>query len=519
MKVLLVTSRVARPILEEVVKEVRDLIDLEVFELRGVPVASLATTKLIARELRDYEKVKEFDLIVIPGLSIGSAREIQEVINVETVKGPRYLGDLPEMLKHLFQGIKFSPDLPADEVMRETLTTHYQIKLSEVIRNRKPIFKLKNVLFTETPPPLNLIYEYAVSEDYSVEHLVAKLNELKKMNYEGVVIGCGVECENLNMVEELVSTCLNHDVLVGIDLIYENIPREKLKDVLGLIDLVLNVSASNVGLITGYLRTNQAIVVVPSSTKKEVTVSEDISKTIEALHELGFNKILVDTIIRPPALGFVESLVELSRLRNEIKYPILFSPANVYELIDADTPGVITLLINIGFELGASSVLITESSVKARGASLEASISRELIYRAFLKKSPPVNHGIDLLIVKDKKDLNVPMPPYEGVVERVNGGEKLLRLDLKYYVKIYVNRRDKQIVVDIHDRSSNRILKRYVGKKALDLGRALLRDYEISADHVLYLGYELSKAEIALRLGKSYVQDEELFKHTYVVTP
>jgi len=515
LKVLLVTSRVARPILEEVVKEVRGLIDLEVFELRSVPVASLATTKLIARELIDYEKVREFDLIVVPGLSMGSAKEIQKAISVEAVKGPKYLGDLPDMLKHLLQGIKFSPDLPADEVIQETLTTHYQVKLSEVIRNRKPIFKLKNVLFTETPPPLNLIYEYTVSEDSSTEYLEAKLNDLKKMNYEGVVIGCGIECENLNIVEELVSTCLNHDVLVGIDLIYENIPREKLKDILNLSDLILNVSGSNVGLITNYLRTNQAVVVVPSSTRKEVTVSKDISKTIEALHEAGFNKIIVDTIIRPPALGFLESLIELSRLRNEVKYPILFSPANVYELIDADTPGAITLLIDIGFELGASSILITESSVKARGASLEASMSRELIYRAFLKKSPPVNQGIDLLIVKDKKDLSILIPPYEGVVERVDDGERQLRLDLRYYVKIYVDKRGKQIVVDIHDRSSNRILKRYVGKKALDLGRALLRDYEISTDHILYLGYELSKAEIALKLGKSYVQDEELFKHTY----
>lgn len=515
MKALLVTSRVARPILEEVIKEVRDSIDLEIFELKSVPIASLATTRLIANELMNYEKTRKFDLIVIPGLSIGSAKDIQEAVGVETVKGPKYLGDLPEMLKQLLQGFKFSPDIPADEIMQETLAAHYQKKLSEVIRNKKPVFKLKNVSFTNTPPPLNLIYEYMVSEYSSVEHLEARLSELKNMSYEGVVIGCGVECKNLNIIEELLSACLTHDMLVGIDLIYENIPKEKLKDVLSLSDLILNVSASNVNLITDYLRADQALVVVPSNTKRGATISEDIGKTIKILQDLGFNKILVDTIIRPPVLGFVDSIVELSKLKNKIKYPILFSPANVYELIDADTPGLITLLIDIGFELGASSVLITESSVKARGASLEASLSRELIYRAFLKKSPPINHGIDLLIIKDKKDISIPIPPHEGTIKRVSGGRTQPSMDLKYYVKIYVDKVERQIVVDIHERSTNKILKRYVGEKALDLGRALLRDYEINSDHILYLGYELSKAEIALRLGKSYVQDEDLFKHAY----
>ena len=515
MRVLLVTSRVARPILEEVIKGMRNLVDLEIFELRSVPIASLATTKLIARELMSYDEVRKFDLIIIPGLSIGSARDIQEVINVETVKGPKYLGDLPEMLKQLIQGLTFSPDLPADEIMQKTLMTQYQARLSEVIRNKKPVFKLRNVLFTETPPPLNLIYEYMVSEDSNTKELEVKLDELKRLNYEGIVIGCGVECKTLDLVNELMTACLNHEILVGVDLIYENIPREKLKEILDLSDLILNISSSNVDLITNYLRTDQALVIVPSNTKREIPVSEDVSNTIETLQNLGFSKILVDTIIRPPALGFVESLLELSRLRSEIKYPILFSPANVYELVDADTPGLVALLIDIGFELGASSVLITESSVKTRGASLEASLSRELIYRAFLKKSPPVNHGVDLLIVKDKKDLSIPVPDYEGVIERVSSEKDQLRLDVKYYVKVYVDKREKQIVLDIHDRNNHKILKRYVGRRALDLGRALLRDYEISTDHILYLGYELSKAEIALRLGKSYIQDEELFKHTY----
>jgi dihydropteroate synthase len=36
----------------------------------------------------------------------------------------------------------------------------------------------------------------------------------------------------------------------------------------------------------------------------------------------------------------------------------------------------------------------------------------------------------------------------------------------------------------------------------------------LEAEHAAYIGYELAKAEMALKLGKTYIQDEEL-----LVTP
>jgi len=39
------------------------------------------------------------------------------------------------------------------------------------------------------------------------------------------------------------------------------------------------------------------------------------------------------------------------------------------------------------------------------------------------------------------------------------------------------------------------------------LSRNLIQDYT----HAAYLGMELGKAEIALKLGKNYIQDEPLF--------
>jgi dihydropteroate synthase len=46
------------------------------------------------------------------------------------------------------------------------------------------------------------------------------------------------------------------------------------------------------------------------------------------------------------------------------------------------------------------------------------------------------------------------------------------------------------------------------------VARALVRKVGLDAEHAAYLGYEVSKAEIALKLGKTYIQDEDL-----LVTP
>ncbi|MEM2020798.1 MAG: dihydropteroate synthase-like protein [Zestosphaera sp.] len=519
MKILFVTSRLARPLLDIVLKEVEGLTDYRVFEL-SVPVASLATTSLIAKELSEHVGVlKNLDLIVIPGLSIGSAREVESRLGVRTLKGPRYLGDLPEMIKQLKQGFDFSTEVPADDVMQGSLTNYYREKISGVILSREPLFTLKNVKFTETPPPLNLFYEHLTSAGDELKALLRKLSQLKQLGYEGVVIGCEVECKALEVVENFLELTSDSGFLAGVDLIYESIPGNKLKDLLALSDLVFNVSSRNLDVVVNHLRKDQGVVVIPTEFSREVKMNEDITRTATSLEDVGVRNILVDVVVKPPMLGFVRSLLNLREAKRKLRYPLLFSPANVYELMDVDTPGVVALLVDIGFELGVSSMLITESSVKARNVVFEASVSRELIYRAFIKMSPPINQGVDLLLLKEKRGVSVQAPLVSDSLTHVIAGDASPKLDQNYYVKIYVDLNQGYIIADVYRRASDELLKRYVGRKALEVGRTLVREYEMLPDHVLYLGYELSKAEAALKLGKSYVQDEDLFREIYSASP
>jgi dihydropteroate synthase len=50
------------------------------------------------------------------------------------------------------------------------------------------------------------------------------------------------------------------------------------------------------------------------------------------------------------------------------------------------------------------------------------------------------------------------------------------------------------------------------GKEVTEIYQTIIRERMVEKlDHAAYLGKELEKAELALKLGRAYVQDEDLF--------
>ena len=83
-------------------------------------------------------------------------------------------------------------------------------------------------------------------------------------------------------------------------------------------------------------------------------------------------------------------------------------------------------------------------------------------------------------------------------------------MDLKGYFLIKINREKKQLEL-AHCRKNNIIEIKIVGKRPQDVYfEAIKRGLISRLDHAAYLGKELEKAYLALKLGKNYVQDEEL---------
>jgi dihydropteroate synthase-like protein len=129
---------------------------------------------------------------------------------------------------------------------------------------------------------------------------------------------------------------------------------------------------------------------------------------------------------------------------------------------------------------------------------------------AKIKNSPPKDIGLSLLILKDKR-------LYEDMYK--DGVDEV----------IYAFDEDRPYTLDPMgifkigiDRENDYIEALYIGRK----GKMLIKGrsakairYEIASkelvsqiSHALYLGQELAKAEIALKLGKNYLQDVPLFK-------
>jgi len=88
-----------------------------------------------------------------------------------------------------------------------------------------------------------------------------------------------------------------------------------------------------------------------------------------------------------------------------------------------------------------------------------------------------------------------------------------IEMDTEGMFKIVLDRKHGYIVViNFATLGMEKPLKVIKGKSAESVYRRIIELGAVKKlDHAAYLGKELSKAEIALRTGKSYVQDDSLF--------
>jgi dihydropteroate synthase-like protein len=196
----------------------------------------------------------------------------------------------------------------------------------------------------------------------------------------------------------------------------------------------------------------------------------------------------------------MEGYTELRRRRPQT--PLFFGVGNVTELIDADSAGANALLAAVGAEVSASILFTPEYSEKARGSVRELKIASEMMLLAKERRTPPKDLGLDLLVLKEKRRK---APPTSLKPQRTLEAS----CDHAWHEDPAGN---FEILLD-----GGRILVRGCGAQlegisARDILNTLIDLGMVTRlDHVGYLGRELEKAEIALALGRSYVQDEPLF--------
>jgi len=199
---------------------------------------------------------------------------------------------------------------------------------------------------------------------------------------------------------------------------------------------------------------------------------------------------LADTVLDPINFGFAASLLRYAEFRRRVpEAEMLMGTGNLTELTEADSLGLTVMLLGLCSELSIRNVLVVQVSPHTRRTLEEHDAARRMLFASKADGTLPKGYGPALLTLHDRR-------PFASTPEEIAATAEAVR--------------DANIRIDVACDGIHAYGRGFhaVGQEALDLYPHL----PIAGDpgHAFYLGAELAKAEIALRLGKRYSQDEPL---------
>jgi dihydropteroate synthase-like protein len=252
-------------------------------------------------------------------------------------------------------------------------------------------------------------------------------------------------------------------------------------------ELVLSVNSQNVRAAVDW---GCEVVVIPDTPADE----EIFSESIEFLsnHRVPMR---LDPILEPIGCGFTTSLRRYINCRE--RYPdsrMMMGIGNITELTDADSAAINVVLLGICEELRIGSVLTTQVINWARSSVRECDLARRLVHFACRQQIPPKNIHSQLVLLRDSKLKEFPLTVFQELANSIRDAN----------IRIFAQNGK------IHVVSTGVNLS---GKDPFELMDQLLASPigpTINATHAFYLGFELSKAQTALTLGKQYEQDVAL---------
>ncbi|MBZ9601295.1 DUF6513 domain-containing protein [Phyllobacterium chamaecytisi] len=199
---------------------------------------------------------------------------------------------------------------------------------------------------------------------------------------------------------------------------------------------------------------------------------------------------IADPVLDPIHFGFSVSLGRfLEARRRWPDIPMMMGTGNLTELTDADSSGVTALLAGICSELSIGNVLVVNVSPHTIRTVEEHDSARRTMFAAKQDHALPRGYDPGLLQVHDRK-------PYPNSVEDIAALAADVR-DANFRIMTAPDG------VHIFNAKGHRI-----AQDAFELFPTL--GVESDGAHAFYLGAELTKAEIAWKLGKRYTQDEPL---------
>jgi len=514
LKIALVTGKLASGMLRELVSKL-DIprVEVRVIEL-PIPVAAMMTSEYLARELpRHSEELRDVDLVIVPGFTTGDLSGVSRLIGKPVVKGVRYLYDIPLMINALLSGVELSPVAPADEVIQLHRAERDRETLSALREEatRQCYFALGREYKVYISPLYPVVaYEIYLDQDTSLEDALARAEKASMDGADIIVLGFPYHRTSISIGRLIEAFRERTSKPIGVDIpVLEGLieAAEKGADLLMSLTLSKIHSISNASVLK-----DTAIVLIPEQGPQSIDPLGNLLEAYKAAVDRGIQKVIIDPILNPPLHGLADSIGRYIAARKTFSNtPLLMGVGNVTELIDADSPGVNAVLASIGVEIGVEVYLTTEASVKTRGSVREVRRALDMCVLSKRESRPPKDLSINLLILKDKRRRGV-KPRYEGPV--INASERVKsRIDPRGIFKIYVDHDSGSIIVEHYRLGELKSDYVIAGRDPYAIMSEITRRGLVSVpEHYFYLGYELSKAYIALKTGKEYVQEEELFQ-------
>ena len=363
----------------------------------------------------------------------------------------------------------------------DALTQHYGIP---VVRGPEELKDLPRY-FQRAAKPVDLSeYEVAIFAEIvdaprlSVAQIVERADTLVADGANVIDIGC-LPATPFDHLEDSVRALKARGLSVSVDSVDTG---ELLRGGRAGADYLLSLSIDTLWVADEVAST-------PILIPREPADEASLYAAIESLDKTG-RAFLADAILDPIPFGLTRSIVRYHRLRE--RYPtvaIMMGVGNVTELTEADTSGINAVLFGIAAELQVAAVLTTQVSPHARRAVREADVARRVMHAAARSASLPKGMTGALMTVHAKH----PFPDTPAEIDAVAAQVR----DPNFRVQV------SEAGLHVYNRDGHRR-----GQGAFELWPQL--KLEDDAAHAFYMGVELANAEIALKLGKRYVQDQPL---------
>lgn len=483
---LVATGRCAEQVVKETVGAAADVLVLD------VDIAALMTPRLLKEAYVEFTRRRghKHDVILIPGgANPANFGALGDELAVKIVLGPKQAYDLAFVLKSMDQSL-LSLNEPADHIIREKRRRDALDLLTRLERSATYDFKIRDLKIggNSRMKVLGEIIDAPVADAkrIALQHLSNGADIIDV----GIPLGTGKR-EVSRTFAEVSTVTSEYNVPLSIDSLD---PELICAGIESGAELVLSFTADNAAEIGPVIaRKDIAVVVLPEHS--------DVCSTVALARTFGISKIIADPVLYPIGSGASNSLAEYRRVRLVSNVPLFLGVGNIVELMEADSIGANALLAGLAMELGVGVLFTPEHSDKAKGSVKELKIAAQMMQLAQHRKSPPKDLGIDLLVLKERAR----RPEYQITSKNVFDAKDF---DTAKWAPDpsgnFVIGIKEGMIIARHDTETT--VRGNSAKRILDAIFEL--ELVSTASHAAYLGRELKKAEIALKLGRSYAQDD-----------